>query len=95
VQFFALEPAGALELPADVWTYAILIGTVSTVLPLFLQAEALRRIGATEFALVGAVSPVSVAVMSALGLGEPFGPRQMTGAALVIGGVLLVSLKRS
>jgi len=94
VQFFALEPASALVLPASVWTYAIILATVSTVLPLFLQAEALRRIGATEFALVGAVSPVSVAVMSALGLGEPFGPRQMAGAALVIGGVLLVSLKK-
>ncbi|HEV7478262.1 MAG TPA: DMT family transporter [Burkholderiales bacterium] len=94
VQVFALEPAGALELPANVWAYAIILATVSTVLPLFLQAEALRRIGATEFALVGAVSPVSVAVMSALGLGEPFGPRQMGGAALVIGGVLLVSLKK-
>jgi drug/metabolite transporter (DMT)-like permease len=94
VQFFALEPASALDLPASVWTYAIILATVSTVLPLFLQAEALRRIGATEFALVGAVSPVSVAVMSALGLGEPFGPRQMAGAALVIGGVLLVSLKK-
>jgi drug/metabolite transporter (DMT)-like permease len=94
IQFFALEPTGALALPANVWTYAIILATVSTVLPLFLQAEALRRIGATEFALVGAVSPVSVAVMSALGLGEPFGPRQMAGAALVIGGVLLVSLKK-
>ncbi|HXU40745.1 MAG TPA: DMT family transporter [Burkholderiales bacterium] len=95
IQFFALEPAGALDLPASVWTYAIILATVSTVLPLFLQAEALRRIGATEFALVGAVSPVSVAVMSALGLGEPFGLPQVAGAALVIGGVLLVSLKRS
>jgi drug/metabolite transporter (DMT)-like permease len=95
VQFFALEPMSALELPANVWTYAIILATVSTVLPLFLQAEALRRIGATEFALVGAVSPVSVAVMSALGLGEPFGLPQVAGAVLVIGGVLLVSLKRS
>jgi drug/metabolite transporter (DMT)-like permease len=94
LQFFALEPMSALALPAGVWTYAIILATVSTVLPLFLQAEALRRIGATEFALVGAVSPVSVAIMSALGLGEPFGPRQMAGAALVIGGVLLVSLKK-
>jgi drug/metabolite transporter (DMT)-like permease len=94
VQFLALEPASALVLPASVWTYAIILATVSTVLPLFLQAEALRRIGATQFALVGAVSPVSVAVMSALGLGEPFGPRQWAGAALVIGGVLLVSLKK-
>jgi drug/metabolite transporter (DMT)-like permease len=95
VQFFVLEPASALDLPANVWTYAIILATVSTVLPLFLQAEALRRIGATEFALVGAVSPVSVAIMSALGLGEPFGLPQVAGAALVIGGVLLVSLKRS
>ncbi|MEA3192751.1 MAG: hypothetical protein QOD26_1084 [Betaproteobacteria bacterium] len=95
VQFFLLEPASALELPANVWTYAIILATASTVLPLFLQAEALRRIGATEFALVGAVSPVSVAIMSAVGLGEPFGLPQVAGAALVIGGVLLVSLKRS
>jgi drug/metabolite transporter (DMT)-like permease len=95
LQFFALEPVSALELPANVWAYAVILATVSTVLPLFLQAEALRRIGATEFALVGAVSPVSVAVMSALGLGEPFGVPQVAGAALVIGGVLLVSLKRS
>jgi drug/metabolite transporter (DMT)-like permease len=94
VQFFALEPAGALELPADVWTYAILIGTVSTVLPLFLQAEALKRIGATEFALVGAASPVSVTLLSAIGLGEPFGLVQGAGAALVILGVLLVSLRK-
>jgi len=94
VQFFALEPLSALSLPSSVWAYAIVLATVSTVLPLFLQAEALRRIGATEFALVGAVSPVSVAVMSALGLDEPFGPRQAMGAALVIAGVLLVSLNR-
>jgi drug/metabolite transporter (DMT)-like permease len=95
LQFAALEGAASLELPRDVWLYAALIGTFCTVLPVFLQAEALKRIGATEFALVGAVSPVSVAVMSALGLGEPFGWPQVAGAALVIGGVLLVSLKRS
>jgi drug/metabolite transporter (DMT)-like permease len=95
LQFIALEGPASLELPREVWIYAIIIGTFSTVLPVFLQAEALRRIGATEFALVGAVSPVSVAVMSAVGLGEPFGAPQVAGAALVIGGVLLVSLKRS
>ena len=95
LQFFALEPLSSLELPGKVWLYAIILATFSTVLPVFLQAEALRRIGATEFALIGAISPVSVALMSALGLDEPFGARQALGAALAIGGVLLVSLKRS
>jgi len=95
VQFFILEPASSLQLPAAVWIYSIILATFSTVLPLFLQAEALRRIGAAEFGLIGALGPVSVAVTSAIGLDEPFTWVQAVGAALVIVGVLLVSLKRS
>jgi drug/metabolite transporter (DMT)-like permease len=95
VQFLALEPASSLELPAPVWIYAAVLATFSTVVPVFLQAEALKRIGANHFALIGAVGPVSVAVTSALGLDEPFTWVQAAGGLLVIAGVLLVSLKRS
>ena len=94
-QFFVIEPLSALSLPPLVWVYAIVLATVSTVLPLFLQAEALRRIGPSEFALIGALGPVSVAVTSAIGLDEPFTWAQAVGGLLVIAGVLLVSLKRS
>jgi drug/metabolite transporter (DMT)-like permease len=95
VQFFAIEPLSALELPTKVWVYAILLATFTTVLPLFIQAEALRRIGAPEFALIGALGPVSVAITSALGLDERFTAIQAIGGVLVILGVLLVSVKRS
>ena len=95
LQFFILEPASALQLPPSIWIYTVILATFSTVLPLFLQAEALRRIGATEFGLIGALGPVSVAVTSAVGLDEPFTWVQAVGGALVIVGVLLVSLKRS
>jgi drug/metabolite transporter (DMT)-like permease len=94
IQFFVMEPASALELPGTVWTYAIVLATFSTVLPLFLQAEALNRIGANHFALIGALGPVSVAITSALGLDEPFTAVQAIGGALVIFGVLLVTLKK-
>jgi len=93
VQFFVLEPLDALVLPGTVWGYAIVMATFSTVLPVFLVAEALRRIGANQFALIGAVGPVSVAITSALGLDEPFTWLQALGGLLVIGGVLLVSLR--
>jgi drug/metabolite transporter (DMT)-like permease len=95
LQFALLEPPSALDLPTVVWGYAIVLATVSTVLPVFLQAEALKRIGANHFALIGAVGPVSVAVTSALGLDEPFTWVQGVGGLLVISGVLLVSMKRS
>lgn len=93
VQFILLEPLAALNLPGAVWGYAIVMATFSTVLPVFCVAEALRRIGANHFALIGAVGPVSVAITSALGLDEPFTGLQALGGLLVIGGVLLVSLR--
>jgi drug/metabolite transporter (DMT)-like permease len=95
LQFLVLEPMSALSLPSAVWLYVIVLATLSTVLPMFLQAEALKRIGANHFALLGAVGPVSVALTSAIGLDEPFTTVQALGAGLVIAGVLLVSLKRS
>jgi len=94
IQFLLIEPMSALDLPGAVWGYAIILATVSTVLPLFLQAEALNRIGVNHFALMGAIGPVSVAVISAVGLDEPFTGVQALGGALVIFGVLLVSLKK-
>ena len=94
IQFFLTESTQSLQLPGVVWGYAIVLATVSTVLPLFLQAEALNRIGASHFALIGAIGPVSVAVTSALGLDEPFTWVQALGGALVICGVLLVSLRK-
>ena len=95
LQFFLLEHTSALALPDAVWIYVIVLATLSTVVPVFLQAEALKRIGANHFAIIGAVGPVSVAVTSALGLDEPFTWVQAVGGLLVIFGVLLVSLKRS
>ena len=71
--------------------YAIVMATLSTVLPVFLVAEALKRIGANHFA----AGPVTIAVAVTLGLEEPLNWLQAAGGALVIFGVLLVSTKRS
>lgn len=93
VQFLVLEPFSSLELPAAIWSYTSVMATVCTVLPVFLVAEALKRIGANHFAVIGAVGPVSTLIAGVVGLEEPFTLVQVAGAALVISGVLLVSLK--
>lgn len=95
VQFMFLESSASLELPAAVWWYAILLATVCTVLPVYLVAEALKRIGANHFALIGGLGPVTTVVADYGLLGGALTAVQMLGGALVILGVLLVSLKRS
>ncbi|MGA7984727.1 MAG: DMT family transporter, partial [Burkholderiales bacterium] len=82
-QFFLLEPMSALDLPSEVWWYAIVMAVFSTVLPVFLVAEALKRIGANHFALIGAVGPVTTAIAGAVGLEEPLNWPQAAGGALV------------
>ena len=93
VQFLALESAASLELPQAVWGYAILLATACTVLPVFLVAESLKRIGANQFALIGALGPVTTVLADFALLKGALAPLQLVGGALVIAGVLLVTLK--
>ncbi len=95
VQFAVLESPAALELPREVWWYAILLATVCTVLPVFLVAESLKRIGANHFALIGGLGPVTTVLADFALLEGALTALQMLGGALVILGVLLVSMKRS
>lgn len=93
VQFLLLRPFSALVLPAEVYYLALTIALLSTVLPSFLTAEALKRVGANQVALVGGLGPVTTILFGYLGLDEKMTPLQMLGAALVLAGVMLVTLK--
>ena len=93
VQFAVLEPVEALNLPVQVWWYVLVLVVFATIVPVFLAAEALKRIGANQFALIGGVSPVVTVFAAAIGLEEPVTLLQVAGSILVISGVLLVSLR--
>lgn len=95
IQFFVLESRAALVLPEQLWWYVILLATLCTVLPVFLVAEALKRIGANQFALIGALGPVTTVIADFVLLDGTLSALQLVGGALVISGVLLVTVKRS
>jgi drug/metabolite transporter (DMT)-like permease len=92
-QFFALRPFSALDLPAGVYALAAAMAVFSTVLPVFLTAEALRRIGANQVAMLGALGPVTTIFFAWTGLDETLAPVQWAGVALVLAGVMLVTLR--
>lgn len=93
LQFLVLRPVAALAVPWPVFWLCVTIAIVSTVLPVFAVGEALRRIGATRVALIGALGPVSAIIFGALGLDEDIGIEQLAGSALIIAGVLLVTVR--
>lgn len=93
VQFLAIRPLSALALPVEVYVVAFVMATFSTVLPVFMTSEALRRIGANHVAILGALGPVTTVFLGWLGLDEELAPLQILGGVLVLVGVVLVSVK--
>lgn len=93
IQFFVLRPVTALDLPLPVYGYAVAMALFSTVIPGFLIAEALRRIGANHVAIVGALGPVTAIALGYLGLDEIMTPLQILGSSFVLIGVVVVSVK--
>ena len=94
MQFLLWNLVGA-HAPAQLWWYVSLLVTVCTVLPVFLVAEALRRIGANQFALIGALGPVTTVIADFALMDGGMTALQVVGGALVISGVLLVSVRKS
>lgn len=92
--FAATRPLAALAVPPRAYLDGLALALVSTVLPIWLQAEALRRIGAPTAALVGTLGPVVTIFLGWWILDEAMSASQLAGAALVIAGVLLVSLRK-
>ena len=69
------------------------MAVVSTVMPIWLMAEGIKRIGANQVSMISAIGPVITIYFGWLILNEPITPVQIAGALLVLAGVLLVSLK--
>lgn len=95
LQFPLLRPMSALDLPLEAWGLALLLSVMCTVLPLFLTAEALKRVGANHVSLLGALGPVMTILISNVVLGESMMPLQWVGALLVMAGVALVTMRPS
>ena len=89
--FAATQPMEALVAQAwPVYALGLAMAIFSTVLPVFAQSAAIRRLGSGQAALVGMAGPLLTIVFAWLLLGEGFSAAQMLGVVLVVTGIVLV-----
>jgi drug/metabolite transporter (DMT)-like permease len=92
-QFALTRDLASLRVPPSIYALSLGMAVFSTVLPTWLVAEAVRRMGANASSLVGSLGPVFTIGLGALILGEAVHWIQLVGAALVLVGVMLVTLR--
>jgi len=95
-QFLMMRDAHLLVSQAmPVYWLSLLMAVVSTVLPIVLTMEGIRRVGASHASIVASVGPLATIALGAIFLGEPVTWYQIVGAALVLTGVLAISLAKA
>ncbi len=85
------QPIEAYLQPLPVHAYALGMALISTVMPVFAQSAAIARIGSSRSVLVGTVGPMLTIFLGWIILDEPVSLAQLSGAGLVLAGVLLVT----
>lgn len=95
VHFLLTHDLGDLLIQSDAWLYAFLLAIFSTVLPSYIMAEVISRIGASKMSIVGTLGPLFTILIAVIVLNEPFGWSHLIGLLLVIGGVSLLGKKAS
>lgn len=79
-----------LGLPWGLYAYGLTLAVFSTVIPGYMVTEGIRRIGAGDAAILGAIGPVATILLEYFVLGEYLNLVQGLGALLVIVGVVLI-----
>ena len=94
-QFFILRPASMLVQPLPVYGLSLVNGIFCTIFPVFMTMAAVQRIGATTASQAGMIGPVSTLFLGWALLGEPITTVQLAGTGLVLGGIYLLSKKKT
>jgi len=93
LHFMIAQPFSAFIQPLPVYGWGLAMALFSTVVPVFAQSAAIRRIGAGHASLYGMVGPILTIGFGWCLLGEQISAAQTVGAVFVVIGILIVSRK--
>lgn len=91
LHFSSSHPLTAFIQPLPVYGWGLAMALFATVVPVFAQSAAIRRVGAGRASLFAMVGPLLTIGFGWWLLNESISVAQMAGAALVVAGILIVS----
>jgi len=94
LHFVLFSDVSLFHLPLTVYVYSFLMAVFATVIPSYLVAAAINRIGSGNVAIVGSVGPVSTILLANLFLSEAITIWQLVGTACILAGVLIIGKQK-
>lgn len=95
VHYLIMDRTSIFGYAYQVYLLGLLMAVLSTLIPSFLVSLAIKKIGASNFSIIGSIGPISTIVLAYIFLDERLTLLQLLGAVIVIIGITFVSLNKS
>jgi drug/metabolite transporter (DMT)-like permease len=93
LHFMIANDNSLFSLDSQVYSYSFMMATIGTVIPSYLIAMGIKRVGSGNAAIIGSIGPVSTIIQAYFFLQEPIHLLQLAGTALILAGVLMIGKK--
>ncbi|HMP29406.1 MAG TPA: DMT family transporter [Saprospiraceae bacterium] len=94
IHFIIADGSSLLKYDQEIYLLCFIMAVFSTVIPSFLVAESIKRIGASSVSILSTIGPIATILMATQILEEVFTNWHMIGTFFIIGGVLFISLQK-
>ncbi len=95
IHYLLVDRENIFNYSYEVYALGFLMAIVSTLIPSFLVSLAIKKLGASNFSIIGSIGPISTIVLAFFILDERLSILQIIGAIIVIVGIAIVSANKS
>jgi len=95
IHYLIVDRTSIFEYTYQVYVLGLMMAILSTLIPSFLVSLAIKKIGASNFSIIGSIGPISTIILAYIFLDEKLTLLQLLGAVIVIIGITFVSLNKS
>jgi drug/metabolite transporter (DMT)-like permease len=93
--YLIVDRGELLHYQKEVYLLGLLMAIISTIIPSFLVSLAIKKLGASNFSIIGSIGPISTIILAYILHNERLSILQIIGAIVVIIGIRVVSKSKS
>jgi drug/metabolite transporter (DMT)-like permease len=95
IHYLVTDRGNIFQYSYEVYVLGLMMAIFSTLIPSFLVSLAIKKLGASNFSIIGSIGPISTILLAYLFLGERLTYLQVLGALIVILGITVISINKS
>ena len=94
IHYLIVDRTDLFIYPIEVYVLGFLMAIVSTLIPSFLVSLAIKKLGVSNFSIIGSIGPISTIILAYFILDEKLSLLQILGTVVVIFGIGVISYKK-